>query len=132
MKYAWIENNRIRDVAHSDPTSIFHPEVAVLYNTLVPDDAANYDEWVDGKLIKQVIPEPRAVEPPARTWGVFDVRSKLSLAEKVTWDAEVSAFIKTAKIELNMGLTLAAATLVLQMLVDSTDISAASMNKILE
>lgn len=60
MKYAWIENAQIRDIAHSDPALIYTPEIAAFYDTLVPDDAASGDGWVDGALVK---PEP--VVPPA-------------------------------------------------------------------
>jgi hypothetical protein len=65
MRKAWIENDRIRDIAHSEPTEIYHPDVAVFYDTEVPDDAVNGDGWVDGVLVKpvpviDVTPEPEA------------------------------------------------------------------------
>lgn len=56
MKYAWIEDNRIRDICQGgDPSACYHPDVAVFYDTEVPDDAVNGDGWVDGVLVK---PEP--------------------------------------------------------------------------
>lgn len=71
MRKAWIENDRIRDIAHSEPTEIYHPDVAVFYDTEVPDDAVNGDGWVDGVLVKPV-PEvidvvPEIIETPAET-----------------------------------------------------------------
>lgn len=71
MRKAWIENERIRDIAHSEPTDIYHPDVAVFYDTEVPDDAVNGDGWVDGVLVKPV-PEvidvvPEIIETPAET-----------------------------------------------------------------
>lgn len=54
MRKAWIENERIRDIAHSEPTEIYHPDVAVFYDTEVPDDAVNGDGWIDGVLVKPV------------------------------------------------------------------------------
>lgn len=71
MRKAWIENERIRDIAHSEPTEIYHPDVAVFYDTEVPDDAVNGDGWVDGVLVKPV-PEvidvvPEIIETPAET-----------------------------------------------------------------
>lgn len=71
MRKAWIENDRIRDIAHSEPTEIYHPDVAVFYDTEVPDDAVNGDGWVDGILVKPV-PEvidvvPEIIETPAET-----------------------------------------------------------------
>lgn len=62
MRKAWIENERIRDIAHSEPMDIYHPDVAVLYDTEVPDDAVNGDGWVDGVLVKPV-PEVIDVVP---------------------------------------------------------------------
>lgn len=55
MKKAWIENERIRDAAPGNPEELYHPDVAKLYDTDVPDDAVNGDGWVNGQLIK---PEP--------------------------------------------------------------------------
>jgi hypothetical protein len=65
MRKAWIENDRIRDIAHSEPFEIYHPDVAVFYDTEVPDDAVNGDGWVDGVLVKPVVPEPQIIEAPA-------------------------------------------------------------------
>lgn len=62
MRKAWIENDRIRDIAPGDLDALYHADVAKLYDTEVPDDAANGDGWVNGQLVK---PEPPApVEPP--------------------------------------------------------------------
>jgi len=65
MKNAWIENNIIRDIANGNPDELFHPDIAKLYDTDVPDDAVNGDGWIDGQLVKPVIPDPVPVEPPA-------------------------------------------------------------------
>ena len=51
MKYAWIENERIRDTAPGNPAEFYHPDVAVFYDTQVPDDAVNGDGWVNGQLV---------------------------------------------------------------------------------
>ena len=129
MKYAWVENGFIHDIAHETPADIYHPDVAVLYSTLVSDDAANGDRWVDGQLIKAPsLPDP---EPPARTWFTNDIRKNLSLVERVKWDADSSDFIKTAKIEFGQSPQIDHTTEVLQMLVDAGDITQASMAKIL-
>lgn len=55
MKYAWIENDRIRDIAFGDPSNLYHADVAKFYDTEVPDEAENGDGWVNGQLIKQEI-----------------------------------------------------------------------------
>jgi hypothetical protein len=129
MKYAWIENGKVRDVAHSDPSKIYHPDVAVLYDTQVPDDAANGDGWVDGQLVK---PEPPPPAPaPARTWSASDVRNGLTLAEKVKWDNDSAPEIVTVKAELAGSKAVAEVTELLQFLVDTNVISQASMDKVL-
>lgn len=65
MKHAWIENERIRDIAPGDPTELFHPDIAALYNTLVPDNAETGDGWVNGALVKPEPPAPPPPPPPA-------------------------------------------------------------------
>ena len=54
MRKAWIIDGVIKDIAHSEPSEIYHPDVAVFYDTEVPDDACNGDGWVDGVLVKPV------------------------------------------------------------------------------
>lgn len=66
MKFAWIENSVIRDIATGDPAELYHPDVAVHYRTKVPDDAAAGDRWENGTLIKPevVVPPPPEPEVP--------------------------------------------------------------------
>lgn len=128
MKFAWIENDRIRDVAWTDPSKIYHPDVAKFYNTQVPDDAANGDGWVNGQLIK---PDPVPIPIPERTWTVDTVRTALTLFERVKWDNDKTDTIKTAKVELATPRIQADTAEILQMLVDAGDISQASMDKVL-
>lgn len=129
MKYAWIENERVRDIAPGNPAEFYHGDVAKFYDTQVPDDAANGDGWVDGVLVK---PEPAPPAPPApRTWSQADVRAGLSLSEKVKWDNDSAPEIVTVKSELSTPQELAATTELLQFLVDTAVISQASMDKIL-
>jgi len=65
MKKAWIENERIRDVALGNPEELYHSEIAKLYDTDVPDDAVNGDGWDGVTLTKPVIPDPVPVDLPA-------------------------------------------------------------------
>ena len=127
MKYAWIENNKIRDVAHSNPAEIYHPDVAVFYTTQVPDDAVNGDGWVNGALVKPEPPE--APTPPARQWTADTFRAGMTLAEKTKWDNNTAPEIITVKAELPKEL--AGATELLDFLVSSSVISAATKTKIL-
>lgn len=128
MKYAWVENNVIRDVAWSDPSLIYHPDVAKFYDTEVPDDAANGDGWVNGALVKPVPPPP---PPPApRQWTADNFRSGMSLAEKTKWDNDAAPEIKTVKAELPKEQ--AGAQELVDFLVESGVISQASATKIME
>ena len=126
MKYAWIENQRIRDIAPGNPVEFYHSDVAVFYDTQVPDDAANGDGWVNGALIKAVIVEPT---PPARQWTADSFRSQMTLAEKTKWDNDSAPEIKTVKAELPKEL--AGATELVDFLVASNVISQATATKIL-
>lgn len=127
MKYAWIENDKVRDVAHSNPEEIYHPDVAALYTTQVPDDAVNGDGWVNGALVKpEPAPEP---EPAPRQWTTDDFRAGMTLAEKTKWDSDSAPEIKTVKAELPKEL--AGATELLDFLVAANVISQTSADKIL-
>ena len=78
MKYAWIENTVIRDIANSNPAELYHPDIAALYDTQVPDEAENGDGWVNGELVKPVPPAPVApVEPVVVPPKVSPVEFKL-------------------------------------------------------
>ncbi len=126
MKYAWIENGKIRDVAHSNPTEIYHPDVAALYTTQVPDDAVNGDGWVNGALVKPVVVEPT---PAPRQWTADNFRTGMTLAEKTKWDNNSAPEIITVKAELPKEL--AGATELLDFLVSTSVISTATKTKIL-
>lgn len=128
MKYAWIENNQIRDVAWSDPNNIYHPDVAKLYDTQVPDNAVNGDRWVNGQLVKPTPPAPPA--PAPKKWSVDDFRNGMTMAEKVKWDNNSAPEIITAKAELPKEQ--AGAQEVVDLLVAAGVISQASAAKIME
>ncbi|MDD2267012.1 hypothetical protein [Sulfuricurvum sp.] len=55
MKKAWIENGKIRDIANGDPVDLFHPDIAINYNTDVPDSAVVGAELIDGVWVNPVI-----------------------------------------------------------------------------
>ena len=128
MKYAWIENDKVRDVAPGNPSEWYHPDVAAFYSTQVPDDAVNGDGWVNGALVKPEPPAPSV--PPARQWTADNFRTGMTLAEKTKWDNNSSPEIITVKAELPQQL--AGATELLDFLVSTSVISAATKTKILE
>jgi len=126
MKYAWIENDKIRDVAHDEPSKIYHPDVAALYTTQVPDNAVNGDGWVNGALVKPVVVEPT---PAPRQWTAENFRAGMTLSEKTKWDSNTAPEIVTVKAELPQEL--AGATELLDFLVAANVISQTSADKIL-
>lgn len=131
---AWVnKTGYIKDIAHSDPFEIYHNEIAVFYNTEVPDDAAIGDSWINDELIKFVPPTPdEQVEVEVEKVITLDnIRTNLSLTEKVKWDNNKTEEIITAKNEFITPLTVINATQILQFLVDTGSISQESMNKIL-
>jgi hypothetical protein len=72
MKYAWIENNTVRDITNGSPTELFHPDIAAKYDTQVPDDIVAGAALVDGvwvnptpiEHVEPVTPEPTVTEAP--------------------------------------------------------------------
>jgi len=126
MKYAWIENDKIRDVAHSNPAEIYHPDVAAYYTTQVPDNAVNGDGWVNGALVKPVVVEPT---PAPRQWTAENFRAGMTLSEKTKWDSNTAPEIVTVKAELPQEL--AGATELLDFLVAANVISQTTADKIL-
>jgi hypothetical protein len=128
MKYAWIENEIIRDICQGgNPEDCYAAEVAAFYITQVPDEAINGDGWVNGALIKPVVAEPA---PAPREWTSDNFRNGMTLAEKTKWDNDSAPEIKTVKAELPKEL--AGATELLDFLVSANVISQATATKILE
>lgn len=65
MKKAWVENNRVRDIACGNPTALFHPDIAAHYDTDVPDTTVNGAERVDGEWVNPAPAEPPPTPVPA-------------------------------------------------------------------
>lgn len=131
MKFAWIENERVRDVCHGNPVECYHADIAKFYDTQVPDEAVNGQGWDGKKLLP--IPEPVPPVPvvePVRV-SLNSIRTNLTLAEKAKWDSDATPEIITAKLEFMQPLLVADAKVVLDFLVASNAISQASADKIL-
>ena len=133
MKYAWIEDGVVRDVCPGHPDQYYTPEIAAFYNTSVADDIRMGATYVNGKWMNFVPPEPVVTEPRIlpRLWTANDIRSAMTLLERVKWDNDESNIIKTAKIETASAQTLETVGPVLQMLVDSGAITQETMDKVL-
>jgi hypothetical protein len=97
MKKAWIENGFIRDVAHTDPTQIYHPDIAAFYTDDVPDDAENGDGWDGTTLTKPAppvpapTPTPEAPKPPKVT--VIEYKMLFTSAERIAVKASLDPII---------------------------------------
>ena len=91
MKLAWIENDRIRDIAPGNPADLYHPDIAAFYDTEVPDDAQNGDGWVDGQLVK---PEPPAPAPAPEPTPVYPKVSPVEF--KLLFTSQERVAIKAA------------------------------------
>lgn len=98
MKKAWIENDRIRDIAPGNPEELYHPDIAKLYDTDVPDDAENGDGWVEGQLVKPKPPAyPNLPQPtPIPLIGPIAFQMLFKVDELVAIDAakETNAAIR--------------------------------------
>lgn len=99
MKYAWIENNKIRDIVDVDPFAIFHADVAKNYNTEVEDTVEDNAELVDGVWVNPttpepdpdyVVPEPEKVYPkvtPLEFKMLFTSQERIAIKEAKATDA---------------------------------------------
>lgn len=63
-KRAWMNGTLIQDVCVGDPADLFHPDIAQLFDTTVPEDAAPGDTFIDGVLTKPEPPAPAVMAPP--------------------------------------------------------------------
>jgi hypothetical protein len=133
MKYAWIENGQVRDVCPGNPAEHYTPQVATFYNTQVEDHIQMGATFVADKWTNPapVILEPIEMPVLPKLWTASDIRSAMSLLERVKWDNDSSGSIVTAKLEFASAQTADMIAPVLQMLVDSGDITQETMNKVM-
>jgi hypothetical protein len=131
MKYAWIQDEKIRDICQGgNPEDCYTPNVAAYYDTLVPDEAQNGDGYVDGQWIPAP-PPPPPPPPPPQTWNDQSVRAGLTLPDKTRWDNNDTQEIVTAKIEFQTPQERPYTTELLEYLVLSSSISQTSMDRVL-
>lgn len=129
MQHAWIEDGKVRDIAPGEPSEFYHPDVAKLYDTLIPDDIERGATLVDGVWVNPAPPPP--LPEPEPMWDADKVRSGLTLMERVNWDNDTTPFIKTAKTEFAVPRTYDHTANILDLLVQSGDISQSSRDNIL-
>ena len=60
---AWIENAAVRDICHGNPDELYHPDIAKLYDTEVPEGTTQGATKINGAWTNPVVPEPGIPEP---------------------------------------------------------------------
>lgn len=60
---AWIENEAVRDICPGNPDELYHPDIAKLYDTEVPDGTKQGATKINGVWTNPVVPEPVPVPP---------------------------------------------------------------------
>jgi hypothetical protein len=102
-RHAWIEDGRVRDFTDLTPSEVFHPQVAGLYGTVIPDHVERGWSVVEGiwtapKAPPVVAPSP---PPPAPPWttktpaefvGLFTFAEEAAIA--ASEDAVVQVFYR--------------------------------------
>lgn len=85
MKYAWAENNTIRDICQGDPQECYTPEVAAHYTTEVPDDIVNGATWDGSKWVNPPAPPapPAPVPQYSKTMTPIEFRLLFVSAERI-------------------------------------------------
>lgn len=64
MKFAWIENDTVRDICPGDPAECYHPDIAGHYSTEIPDDIERGATLVNGEWVNPTPPTPAAPAHP--------------------------------------------------------------------
>jgi hypothetical protein len=80
---AWIENGIIRDIAHAEPSEIFHTDIAKFYTADVPDNAENGDTFENGVLTKKPVVEVTPVAPKTTTLSPIEFKLRFTAPERV-------------------------------------------------
>ena len=96
MKYAWIQNDQIRDICPGNPSESYHPDIAALYDAQVPDEAQQGDTFEDGVLTPKPVPEYVAPEPVAPTppkVSVIEYKMLFTSAERIATKASTDPVI---------------------------------------
>jgi len=91
MKFAWSENNVIRDVCPGNPSECYTSEIAAYYTTEVNDEIINGATLVNGTWINPALVTPMPEIQFVRIWDSLDFRKCLNLSERVKWDNDTSA-----------------------------------------
>lgn len=64
MKYAWTENNVVKDVCPGNPLDYYHPDIAAYYCTEISDNITNGATLIDGEWVNASVPQQPTVASP--------------------------------------------------------------------
>ncbi len=120
---AWIENNIIRDIAHTEPSETYHPDIAKFYTIEVPDDAENGDTFENGVLTKKPVVEVTPIEPvifKTTTLSPIEFKLRFTAPERVAIYQSTDLMVKDF-ISLLDDIRLKEVDLTLQSTVDAID-----------
>lgn len=98
-------------------------------NSILADEVESIRDQYDE--IEEFIPDESELAAATRVWSQNDVRSSLTLSEKVVWDNDAAPEVVTAKLEMGSALEEESITEILNFLVTANVISEASKNAIL-
>jgi len=90
MKYAWIEDNKVRDICQGgNPSEHYHPDIAAYYTTEVADDVVN-GAVLDGSTWVNPSPSaPHEISIVETILNVAEFKARFTSAERIA--------LKTAK-----------------------------------
>lgn len=70
-RYAWVENDVVRDYTDHDPSTTYHPDVAQFYSVVIPSNVERGWSRAGGTWTappEPSAPEPQPEPPPAPAW----------------------------------------------------------------
>lgn len=84
MKWAWIESGAVRAICPGNPKDLYHPAVADLYTTQIPDDVEVNAKWVNGGWSNPLPPTPpEPPTPPAPQVSPVEFKLLFTSAERL-------------------------------------------------
>lgn len=99
LKFAWMDGTTVRDVCVGDPALLFHPSIAAMFNTAVPQEAAAGDTFSGGVLTKPKPPAPPGpavwVPPqvsPVQFMLLFSAAERVAIKSKRSTDPVIDDF----------------------------------------
>lgn len=103
-RYAWVENDVVRDYTDHDPSATYHPDVAQFYSVTIPDNVERGWSRAGGTWTappEPPAPEPQPEPPPAPPWttltpaqfvGLFTFQEEAALTAST--DPVVQVFMR--------------------------------------